>query len=75
MFIRLSNVGSKANRSPFGVQLEIYQFEKLTDNTSKLNIHTIFETVTLRDQMLQLPFKEGIKMAHNRLQEIINKLK
>jgi uncharacterized protein YndB with AHSA1/START domain len=61
--------------APFGVQLEIYEFEKLTDNTSKLNIHTIFETVALRDQMLQLPFKEGINMAHNRLQDIINKLK
>jgi uncharacterized protein YndB with AHSA1/START domain len=61
--------------APFGVQLEIYEFEKLTDNTSKLSIHTIFETVTLRDQLLQLPFSQGINMAHNRMQEIVNKLK
>lgn len=61
--------------APFGVQLEIYKFEKLTDNTSKLSIHTIFETVALRDQMLKLPFAQGISMAHDRLQEIINKLK
>jgi uncharacterized protein YndB with AHSA1/START domain len=59
--------------APFGVQLEIYEFEKLTDNTSKLNIHTIFETVTLRDQLLKLPFAQGINMAHNRLQDILNK--
>jgi uncharacterized protein YndB with AHSA1/START domain len=57
--------------TPFGVQLEIYEFEKLTDNTSKLNIHTIFETVALRDQLLQMPFAQGINMAHNRLQEVL----
>ncbi len=60
---------------PFGVQLEIYEFEKLTDKTSKLKIHTIFENVALRDQMLQLPFAQGINMAHNRLQEIVKDLK
>ena len=61
--------------APFGVQLEIYEFEKITEDTSKLNIHTIFETVALRDQMLKLPFAQGINMAHNRLQEIAIKLK
>src|ERR1700742_2951231 len=25
--------------TPFGVQMEVYEFEKLTDNTSRLNIH------------------------------------
>ena len=59
----------------FGVQLEIFEFRKLTDNTSKLNIHTIFETVAHRDQMLRLPFAKGIGMAHDRLQEITIKLK
>jgi uncharacterized protein YndB with AHSA1/START domain len=61
--------------APFGVQLEIHEFEKLTDNKSKLSIHTIFETVTFRDQMLQLPFAKGINLAHNRLQDIACKLK
>ena len=59
----------------FGVQLEILEFEKLTDNTSKLNMHTIYESVTLRDQVLQLPFAQGINWAHNRLQDILSKLK
>ncbi|HKO77783.1 MAG TPA: SRPBCC domain-containing protein [Flavobacterium sp.] len=59
----------------FGVQLEIHQFEKITENTSKIIIHTIFETVAVRDQMLKLPFKQGINMAHNRLQEIVTNLK
>ncbi len=59
----------------FGVQLEIYEFEKLTDNTSKLNMHVIYESVALRDQLLKLPFAQGLNMAHNRLQEIAGKLK
>ena len=61
--------------TPFGVQLEVLQFEQLTDDTSKLTIHTIFESVEKRDQMLKMPFAQGINMAHNRLQEIVNKLK
>lgn len=57
--------------APFGVQLEVYEFEKLTDNTSRLNIHTIYESVAQRDEVLKLPFAQGINMAHNRLQEIV----
>jgi uncharacterized protein YndB with AHSA1/START domain len=58
----------------YGVQLEVYGFEKLTDDTSKLNMHFIFESVAQRDQVLKLPFAQGINMAHNRLQEILSKL-
>ena len=61
--------------TPFGIQLELYEFEQLTDDTSKLTMHVIYESVALRDQMLKLPFAQGINMAHNRLQEILNKLK
>jgi uncharacterized protein YndB with AHSA1/START domain len=61
--------------APFGVQLEICEFEQLTDDTSKLNIHVIYESVAKRDQVLKLPFAYGINMAHNRLQEIVSKLK
>jgi uncharacterized protein YndB with AHSA1/START domain len=60
--------------TPFGVQLEIYEFVQLTDNTSKLNMHVIYESVAQRDQVLKLPFAQGINMAHNRLQEIVSKL-
>src|SRR5437764_9183827 len=49
--------------TPFGVQLEVYEFEQLTGDTSKLNIHVIFESVAQRDQVLQLPFKQGINLA------------
>jgi uncharacterized protein YndB with AHSA1/START domain len=61
--------------TPFGVQLEFYVFEQLTDDTSKLTMHVIYESVALRNQILQLPFAQGINMAHNRIQDIVSKLK
>lgn len=61
--------------TPFPAQLEYIQFEKRTDETSKITIHTIYQSVDYRDQMLKLPFALGINMAHNRLQEIVNPLK
>ncbi len=60
--------------TPMGVQLEIYEFEKLTDNTSKLKMHVIYESVAQRDQVLKLPFARGLSMAHDRLQEVVSKL-
>ena len=61
--------------TPFGVQLEIYAFERLTDDTSKLEMHVIYESGALRDQVLKMPFAQGINMAHNRLQDSVSKLK
>lgn len=60
---------------PFGVQLEFLAFEKVTENTSKLNMQIIFKSVEHRAEQLKLPFAYGINMAHDRLQEIINKQK
>ncbi|RWY50359.1 SRPBCC family protein [Mucilaginibacter gilvus] len=59
----------------FGVQLEFLEFEKLTGDTSKLTIYSVFKSAGLRDQMLRLPFAQGLNMAHNRLQDIVKKLK
>ena len=61
--------------TPFGVQLEVLNFEQLTDDTSKLTMHVIYRSVAVRDQLLKLPFAQGINMAHNRIQEILYKLK
>lgn len=61
--------------TPFGVQLELLEFEKLTGNTSKLHTRVIYESVTQRDQVLKLPFARGIDMAHTRLERIAGKLK
>ena len=60
--------------TPFGVQLEFLEFEKLSDDTCKLNMHIVYRSVALRDQLLKLPFAQGINMAHNRIQEIVSKL-
>jgi uncharacterized protein YndB with AHSA1/START domain len=61
--------------TPFGVQLEFLEFEKLTDDTSKLNMHIVYRSVADRNQMLQMGMGQGMNMAHDRLQEIVNKLK
>ncbi len=61
--------------TPYGVQLEIYEFEQLTDDSSKLTMHVVYESVAQRDQVLKLPFAQGINMAHNRIQDIVSKLK
>lgn len=60
---------------PMGVQLEFYEFEKLTDGTSKLNMHVIYESAAQRDQVLKMGMTQGINMAHNRLQDVAGKLK
>jgi uncharacterized protein YndB with AHSA1/START domain len=61
--------------TPFDVQLEFIEFEKLTDDTSRVTMHTVFRSVAVRDQLLKMPFEWGINMAHNRLQDIVGKLR
>src|SRR3954471_12902869 len=41
------------DNTPFGVQLEFLEFERLTDDTSKLNMHVVYRSVAVRDQVLQ----------------------
>lgn len=61
--------------SPFPVQLEFLEFEKLTDETSKLSMQVVYKSVYFRDEMLKLPFAQGINMAHNRLEKVVRTLK
>ncbi len=61
--------------TPFGVQLEFLEFEALSGDSCRLTIHSIFRTAAQRDQQLQMPFKQGLNMAHERLEAIVNKLK
>jgi Uncharacterized conserved protein len=63
------------DNTPFAVQLEFLDFEELTSDTSKLTMHIVFKSVVDRDQLLQLPFAQGLNMAHNRLQNVCNRLK
>ncbi len=61
--------------SPFATQLEFLEFENVENGKCKLTMHSIFKSVELRDKLLQLPFAFGLNMAHDRLQNIINKPK
>ncbi|MBK7569301.1 MAG: SRPBCC domain-containing protein [Chitinophagales bacterium] len=65
----------KMENTPFDVQLEFLEFEKLTEEKSKLTMLIVYRSVSLRNQMLALPFAQGLNMAHNKLQDIANKLK
>lgn len=61
--------------SGFPVQLEFLDFEPITDDKSKLTMKIVFRSVADRDNMLKLPFGQGINMAHNQLEKLISKLK
>ena len=60
--------------TPFGIQLEFLEFQNLSTETSKLTMQVVYKSVEVRDQILKLPFAQGINMAHNRIQDILNKL-
>lgn len=59
--------------STLPVQLEFLEFEAITPDTSQLTMHIVFKSVGHRDQLLQLPFAQGINMAHHRLESIFKK--
>lgn len=61
--------------APMGVQLEFMDFEALTATTSQLSIRIVYKSAEQRDLQLKMPFAYGINIAHDRLQEIANKLK
>ena len=61
--------------TPYGVQLEILDFTPLTEATSKLSMHVVYESPAQRDQVLQLGMVQGINRAHNRLQDILTQPK
>lgn len=58
-----------------GVQLEFLEFMPVTDESSALKMHIVFESVQHRDQMIRIGMDKGMNMAHNRLQEVAAKLK
>jgi uncharacterized protein YndB with AHSA1/START domain len=61
--------------SGFPVQLEFLEFEPISEGKSRLLMQMVFKSVGDRDRMLQLPFAQGISMAHDRLQETVQKLR
>lgn len=63
------------DNAPWGVQFEILTFEAIDEDNSMLNMHMIFKSVADRDALLKLPFAAGANMAHNKLEEVLSKLK
>ncbi|MBJ2124179.1 SRPBCC domain-containing protein [Flavobacterium sp. IB48] len=59
----------------FAPQLEFLEFEKLTDDTSRLTMQIIYKSIEHRATQLKMPFAQGLNIAHNRLEEIVTKLK
>lgn len=55
----------------FATQLEFFEFQKISENKSKLVMHIIYKSVEQRNQILKMPFAEGINRAHNRLEKVI----
>jgi uncharacterized protein YndB with AHSA1/START domain len=61
--------------APFGVQLEFLEFIAVSDDTSRLNIHIVYESVEHRDGMIKIGMGKGMSMAHDRLEKIVGQLK
>ena len=62
-------------QSNFPVQLEFLEFEALSNATSRLRMQIVFKSVAFRDQLLQMPFAQGLSSAHDRLQDTLKSLK
>ena len=56
---------------PIGIQLEFLEFEKITEDSSKLTMQIIYKSEKHRAEQLKLPFSYGINMAHDKLQDIL----
>src|SRR5580765_5684097 len=61
--------------TPFPVQLEFLEFERLSAGRSKLNTQIVYKSIADRDEMLKLPFTRNIDLAYNRLQAVVDTLK
>ena len=60
--------------TPFPPQLEFLEFETLSESRSKLTMQIVYRSAADRNQMLHLPFAQGINMAHNRLEDVVKSL-
>ena len=63
------------DNTPLPVQLEFLEFEEISETSSRLKMQIVYKSVEDRNRMLQLPFAQGINMAHNKLQDVLSKLK
>ena len=57
------------------VSLEFLTLEVLPDNRTKIIIHVVFKSVMDRDGMVQSGMEKGVVESHQRLDELMEKLK
>jgi uncharacterized protein YndB with AHSA1/START domain len=57
------------------VSLETLKFEELPGGRTKLNIQVVFQSIADRDGMLQSGMEEGLNESHDRLDELLEKMK
>ncbi len=56
-----------------GVQLEVYEFSALSEETSRLSLHVLYESVEQRDFIMSRGYRKGVAMAHDRIQNILTR--
>lgn len=59
---------------PNHVSLETIIFEKLSDNRTKLTSHSVFQSVSDRDAMVQSGMEQGVVEGYERLDEALEKM-
>jgi uncharacterized protein YndB with AHSA1/START domain len=57
------------------VSLETAKFEELSGGRTKLTIQVVFQSIADRDGMLQDGMEEGLNESHDRLDELLEKMK
>ena len=56
------------------VMLEIYSFEEITNNKTKLIIQNVFRSVADRDAMVEIGFESGVVAIFEQLDELLPKI-
>lgn len=57
------------------VSLETARLEEISNNKTRLTIQSVFQSVLDRDGMMQAGMEEGINESHERLDELLEKIK
>lgn len=57
-----------------GVSLDTASFETLPDNRTKLTIHSVYQSVAERNQMMQSNMEKGVNEGHERLDELLSSM-
>jgi uncharacterized protein YndB with AHSA1/START domain len=59
---------------PGHVSLDSMTLEELPDGRTKVTVHSVFQSVSDRDGMIQSGMERGVKEGYERLDEILEKL-